>query len=426
MSAHSSPGRQHTAFMQWAIDEGVKVNGVEPARITGRGLGMIATRDIQEHEMLIDVPLSAMLSVDSVPSDFVNLFSGISIQGLLAAYLTHGDPRCLKKYDLWKATWPTYSDFEEGMPILWPKELGGSGLKHPISPTATTHHPPDGKLPPSISGSWTTIRKKALVEEYETKHQNILFQQEKRLQDAWRDVLAVFPDTDWETFSYHWLVLNTRCFYYVMPGTEPPEDTNDAIAMVPFADYFNHTDETECDVKFDGKNYTFRAMRAYKKGEEIYMSYGPHPNDFLFVEYGFYLDHNKSDSLFLDDIIFKDFTVAEKEELIHHRYYGNYQITLESGPCFRTEVAASMKCMSRRSWRNYIQGHGIPPNSAKVNAIIRDWIDIYLKEANVTLEKMEEIFLKEKDASKQSKIKVLIGRWEQIKQLCEGVSSKTD
>jgi hypothetical protein len=56
-------------------------------------------------------------------------------------------------------------------------------------------------------------------------------------------------------------------------------------------------------VRFDGKKYTFRATRLYskspflrirlssntngwmaEKGEEIYMSYGPHPNDFLFVE----------------------------------------------------------------------------------------------------------------------------------------------
>lgn len=47
MSTYSPPGPQHTAFMQWAISQGVAINGVEPARIPGRGLGMIATRDIQ-------------------------------------------------------------------------------------------------------------------------------------------------------------------------------------------------------------------------------------------------------------------------------------------------------------------------------------------------------------------------------------------
>uniref|UniRef100_A0A093XW75 Ribosomal N-lysine methyltransferase set11 n=1 Tax=Talaromyces marneffei PM1 TaxID=1077442 RepID=A0A093XW75_TALMA len=293
MPTYSPPGEQHTAFMQWAIAEGVK-----------------------ENEVMVEVPRSAMLSIDSIPADFVNMFNGISTHGLLAAFLTHGDPKTLKRYDLWKATWPTLPDFEEGMPILWSKELGGSGLKTPISTIATTSHQHDLSpitLPPSVSGLWNTFHKKPLAEEYTTKHQNLLAQQEARLREAWRDVIAVFPDTDWEKFSYHWLIVNTRSFYYLMPGQDPPEDTNDAMAMVPFADYFNHTDDAECEVHFDGKSYTFRATRLYNS---------PNPNKMQITD-GFYLETNESDAIFLDDIIFKDFTVAEKEELIRQRYYGS-------------------------------------------------------------------------------------------------------
>lgn len=198
---------------------------------------------------MVEVPLSAMLSIDSIPASFVNLFDGnISLHGLLAAFLTHGDPEILRKYDFWKATWPKLRDFEDGTPILWPKELGGRGLKNSPNKTANSEHSSRSSpsetitLPPSASGVWNTFRKKPLVEEYQTKHQNLLVQQEKRLRDAWRDVTAVFPDTDWETFSYYWLIVNTRSFYYLMPGEEPPEDTNEAMAMVPFADYFNHID----------------------------------------------------------------------------------------------------------------------------------------------------------------------------------------
>ncbi|OKL63442.1 hypothetical protein UA08_01982 [Talaromyces atroroseus] len=365
MSAYSPPGEEHVAFMQWAIDQAVKVNGVEPARIPGRGLGMIATKDIQEDEIMVEVPLSAMLSIDSIPATFVNLFNGkISLQGLLAAFFTHGDPNILKKFDLWKATWPNMEDLEEGLPILWSKELGGLDLKHnsPNETAIADDLSTSITLPPSASGLWNTFRRKSLVEDYQTKHQNLLIRQEKRLRDAWHDVLAVFPDTNWETFAYYWLIINTRSFYYLMPGQERPEDTNEAMALVPFADYFNHIDNAECDVNFDGQTYTFRATKVYsqsqslllfylyelipvppvEKGEEVYMSYGPHPNDFLFIECilailpspsasnadkiikkdGFFLEENESDALYLDDIIFKDFTAAEKEELIFERYYG--------------------------------------------------------------------------------------------------------
>jgi hypothetical protein len=82
--------------------------------------------------------------------------------------------------------------------------------------------------------------------------------------------------------------------------------------------------------------------------------------------------------------------------------------------------------MSRRNWRNYIQGRGAPPNSEKVNAIIRDWVDVYLEEATATMAKLEEMLSNEKDKLAQGKIKMLRGRWEQIKRLCEGASLKLD
>lgn len=89
-------------------------------------------------------------------------------------------------------------------------------------------------LPPSAFGRWNSIRKASADVGYEDKYQNVLFHQEKRLQDAWNSVLFAFPDTDWDIFSYHWLILNTRRCYC------SPEDWNDAIALVPFADYLNH------------------------------------------------------------------------------------------------------------------------------------------------------------------------------------------
>jgi hypothetical protein len=50
-------------------------------------------------------------------------------------------------------------------------------------------------------------------QEYESKHQNLLAQQERKLQGAWRNAVVVFPDTDWEAYSYYWLIVNTRSFF---------------------------------------------------------------------------------------------------------------------------------------------------------------------------------------------------------------------
>lgn len=221
-----------------------------------------------------------MFTPNSISATFVNKFpDNIPVHALYAAFFTNGDPAELEHYEPWRKTWPSREDFEDGMPILWPSFLRGLSGSDDSSSKQTL-------LPPSISGSWTSIRKGKSECDYETTHQNLLAQQETRLRDAWDAVVAVFPETDWETFSYHWLIVNTRSFFFLMPGEEAPEDRNDAMALLPFADYFNHSDVavcaqlisnglscveglgarltfSQCNVKFDGQNYVFRAAKHY-------------------------------------------------------------------------------------------------------------------------------------------------------------------
>lgn len=241
-----------------------------------------------------------MLRVSDIPSSFKEKFpEDIAVHALLSAFLTHGSTELLSRYDLWRKAWPSRQDFEGSMPILWPRALGGPQWPDSeVDTTATTNF-----LPPAISSQWSTIPKKQNQKQYETYHQNLLSQQETKLRKAWRDVLCVFPETDWKTFSYHWLIINTRSFYWVGAEEEPPADRNDAMALLPFADYFNHSDaavcaellflsrlETDdvytiqCDVTFSEEGYVFRATKAYKVGEEVFISYGAHPNDFLLAE----------------------------------------------------------------------------------------------------------------------------------------------
>ena len=47
MSEVSSPGAHHESFTAWAKQQGVQVNGVGPAGISGHGLGIVAQRRIE-------------------------------------------------------------------------------------------------------------------------------------------------------------------------------------------------------------------------------------------------------------------------------------------------------------------------------------------------------------------------------------------
>lgn len=184
----------------------------------------------KEGEIMVAVPVKAMLTIDSIPPSFVRLFpKGTSIHGTLAAFLAHGNPELLQKWNAWQAVWPPRHDFEESMPILW---------------TQTTSQGNPLRLPPAASGLWSSPDKRPVNNQNDTRFTNLLPQQEERLHKAWKDVVSVFPKTDWDIFSYYWLILNTRSFYYVTPGKPDPDDWNDAIALVPFADYMNHSDDT--------------------------------------------------------------------------------------------------------------------------------------------------------------------------------------
>lgn len=303
-----------------------------------------------------------MLRAEDIPSAFIDkLPEDIAVQALLAAYLTHAAPDELSKYDQWRNSWPSRKDFEDSMPILWPTVLGGPQLPNSKDDASTDSKQPS-LLPPSISGLWNTLQPGPKTRKYSSDHQNILSQQAQRLRKAWTDVISVFPETNWETFSYNWLIVNTRSFYWIGEGQETPEDPNDAMGLVPFADYFNHADVAvrtssefhttdkantrwkQRDVRFDESVYEFRATKDYEEGEEVFMNYGSHPNDTLLAECekvllffflrradfipplsidGFFLDVNEADSIYLDDIVFRDIQTAEQqEELWLNQYHG--------------------------------------------------------------------------------------------------------
>lgn len=47
----TSPGPQHERFIQWAREQNIRINGVGPAQVSGRGLGIIAQRRIEVDEI---------------------------------------------------------------------------------------------------------------------------------------------------------------------------------------------------------------------------------------------------------------------------------------------------------------------------------------------------------------------------------------
>ena len=47
MAAALNPGEKHTRFTDWAVKNGVEINGIAPAKFVGRGMGIVAARDLK-------------------------------------------------------------------------------------------------------------------------------------------------------------------------------------------------------------------------------------------------------------------------------------------------------------------------------------------------------------------------------------------
>lgn len=94
--------------------------------------------------------------------------------------------------------------------------------------------------------------------------------------------------------------VNTRCIHYRVRASQSHEDN---LTLCPILDFANHTDSLpttwpqagKCDLwniaPRPGKGDDFVLLApstlTSKEGDELFLRYGAHTNQFLFVEYGF-------------------------------------------------------------------------------------------------------------------------------------------
>ena len=183
------------------------------------------------------MPNSALLTVHSIPDAFKSLHEGISVHGLLASFLAFGGEET-SRYSHWRSTWPSFQDFQTSMPIMWPEclrePLGGSS--NPSNMMKALHEP-FPILPRAIGGKWST---NSLTSNLHRK--SLLYQQNYRIQRDWKIVSAIFPQKTFSDYTYHWLIVNTRSFYFDIEGGHRSKNHKDRMVLCPFIDYFNHSD----------------------------------------------------------------------------------------------------------------------------------------------------------------------------------------
>jgi hypothetical protein len=311
-----------------------------------------------------------------------------------------------QKYKVWQDVWPTQSDFQSTMPLYYSKNL------QDLLPHAATV---------------------------------LLTNQRTKLEKDWNDLHSYIPSVSKDLFMYTWLIVNTRTFYWEypdLPNSHPrlPKKraqltADDCYAMCPFMDYFNHSD-TGCDPDSDKDGYGVTADREYKAGEEVFVSYGSHTNDFLLAEYGFILDINHNDSIPLDHLLLPLLNKTQADALKEDGFHSSYTLfAKEPTICHRTQAVLRLLLLDNRRYSSFIGGDddGVG-EQGRVNDYLVEILTKYSRQIIEILEELEGVETEaragKKHATRQSTntftqkstIKaghkdVLLRRWKQIRDL---------
>ncbi|KAF2747449.1 SET domain-containing protein [Sporormia fimetaria CBS 119925] len=391
-------GEEHTRFVSWAEKNGITINGVAPAKFPGRGMGIVATRDIKAGETLVHVHSKAIISHAS-PQIF-KMPSGrmwskdLSVHGRLAAYLAL---RCNDEnfeYKAWRDTWPSIREFRQILPIYWSDEAQDL-LPHAAKEILT-------KQQRNIEADFCAVSATCISESE-----------------------ASFPKIDKDLFIYTWMIVNTRCFYWDyldlpkvsprLPRMRKDLTADDRYAMCPFMDYFNHTGDEGCVTETNRDGYYVVANQDYQAGTELYASYGTHTNDTLLAEYGFILEDNPHDAITLDHLILPDLTFKQYELLRMDKFLGNYTLSRGSPSpvtCHRTQAALRYLTIPYRRYAAFEAGldEGTPEEQQIVDRHLVGLLEQYDRVFKTLLEDVEA--LEDKMGEQRATLKK---RWVQIR-----------
>ncbi|KIW62641.1 hypothetical protein PV04_10798 [Phialophora macrospora] len=404
----------------WALSRGVTIDGIAAREFPGKGLGIIALRRLEAGETILKVPTSLLRTEFSVPQHIKkSVGTECSINGLLALDLWLDNRSATHALSPWRNTLPALAEVKSSMPLFW-------------APEAQHLLPPAGL---------------ALLRKQQAKFR--------------RDWLAVstcgaFPALSLEEYTYRWLLLWTRTFYYTPPTSKPRSSARlprarvrstpkskssanparpaeDCLALVPFGDFFNHTAGTPTvTATYSASGYEFvtGAAGPIAAGTELFISYGRHSNDTLLAEYGFILPDgdNNHDAVLLDEVILPLLSPAQTAELEAAGYLGNYVLgaTSPSGSaldddengnendtevvCYRTTTALRLLCMPFRRWKRGLSCGFDDEDSFQrrvnelVGKVLRTYIDLAAEKIQ-QVSRLDEVFADQKD--------VLTRRWAQ-------------
>lgn len=293
---------------QWLKQGGALISPkISVQELPGRGRGIIAKEKIQIGETLIKLRRQQLVNFETIGQrgdEFEReLRQRCSMPVFLAYYIYK---HCKDENNYWTEfmkSLPTEKELQDTMPLVW--------------------------LDPKHRALLPRFVLDKILKQYDEFNRD--YETIKKLIDD--------EKIDQDKYKWAWLCVNTRCIYMDIPGLVSRR--KDKVTLAPYADYLNHTCGTDSvGLKIDGRGLVITSSVEYNKGDEVFLSYGPHDNATLLIEYGFVVNNNSWDSIDISTFITPKLKSGHINALQELGYYGDqFTINTVDGASFRTEMA---------------------------------------------------------------------------------------
>ena len=311
------------AYLAWMKKKGVKLNGVSIGRFPHTGRGCVATRDIKEGDVLVEVPEAAIITADGSVAGSALVAFGLGGEALLHEY----SPR-LEREALVLAVMAEMSRGEESefapylaaLPTLRATHspLGWSGAElAELEGTSALNRMTSAddeslELPSMTADHWKHVARPFLQRNPEFARMPAAGADDDDHDDEDDDA----AEENARRMYLHATAL-VAGFSFTLGEDDDSVDDDDAAAaaaddddsdsqvstggdtvqaMVPFWDMLNHVEPESSSVRLDhdedANTLRMIAIRPHAKGEEVFNTYGAAGDAELLRRYGFVMRRN--------------------------------------------------------------------------------------------------------------------------------------
>ncbi|KAJ3126087.1 SET domain-containing protein 4 [Nowakowskiella sp. JEL0407] len=248
--------------------------------------------------------------------------------------------------------------------------------------------------------------------------------QKDRMLKDWKSVFKILKNFNItvspKIFNWAWCAVNTRCV--TLSPTQPPNTSqldfsNPTIALIPLFDMLNHSPTAKIEAYLDkpSNSFLFKCNTDVCEGDQVFLSYGPHDNNFLLVEYGFVVPNNPYNFVELDEE-FENLGVTEYTTNILKEYgfYGEYTVSIDSiSPRLITAIRLHVLSHSPdkkhllSTWKRVINGEltSMPEDIEKTVVVV---IEVLLKRAAEKFQKRVDELEERRKVEEKSAVEVAV------------------